>query len=245
MTRSLFITGSLVAVLGSTSVAQDRPVPAAPARAAAPSGSRLVAAIDEDARLAALQFNSDDADTNLMFVPLPRARAFSRHDLVQIIVRETSSAKSSQELETKKDWSMDGKVAAWPGSSLSQLLQLQATAGRTTNLPAVDLEFNKNFKGEGDYARKDDFTARVTAEVVDVLPNGNLILEARTFIKTDAEEATMRVTGICRAEDISVANTVLSSQIHDLHVEKMHSGELKKTAEKGIIAKVFEAVFAF
>ena len=81
--------------------------------------------------------------------------------------------------------------------------------------------------------------------MIEVLPNGNLVLESRTFIKTDAEEATIKVTGVCRAEDVTAANTVLSSQIHDLVVEKVHEGELKKANEKGLLAKFFDAIFAF
>ena len=55
----------------------------------------------------------------------------------------------------------------------------------------------------------------------------------------------MKVTGICRPDDISAANTVLSNQVHDLMIEKIHKGELRESSKKGIIAKVLETVFAF
>ena len=53
------------------------------------------------------------------------------------------------------------------------------------------------------------------------------------------------MTGICRPEDVSPANTILSNQIHDLEVEKIHKGELKKANEKGIISKFLDFLFAF
>ena len=46
----------------------------------------------------------------------------------------------------------------------------------------------------------------------------------------------LKVTGICRPEDVTPANTVLSSQLHDLKIEKMHKGELKEAAEPGLTA---------
>ena len=55
----------------------------------------------------------------------------------------------------------------------------------------------------------------------------------------------MMLTGICRPKDVSPANTILSNLIHDLHIEKMHEGELAKAAEKGIIAQALDALFAF
>ena len=107
------------------------------------------------------------------------------------------------------------------------------------------MDFNKDFEGEADYERRDDLTARLTAEVIEVLPNGHLVLEARTDIQTDDEVATMKVTGICRPDDVSLANTILSNQIHDLKIEKMHKGELRNATQKGIIAKVLDFIFAF
>jgi flagellar L-ring protein FlgH len=179
---------------------------------------------------------------SMFAVTPPKPRTYELHDLVQIIVRETSKAKSESELNTEKEYKLDGKVPSW--TNLGDLLDLI----RTTNggqTPAWQVEFDKQFDGSGDYERKDDLTARITAEVIEVLPNGNLVLEARTHIKTDDEAQTMKVTGICRPEDITAANTILSNQIHDLMIEKMHEGELRKSSEKGIISKVLDTIFAF
>ena len=182
---------------------------------------------------------------SMFAVTVPKPRTFNKHDLIEIVVRETSRVEARHRLDAEKEYKLDGKITAWPDMRLADLLQLQLRAGRTTDLPNLGVEFGKEFEGEGRYRREDDLTARLTAEVIEVLPNGHLVLEARTHIKTDEEEATLRVTGICRPEDVSPANTILSSQIHDLEVEKIHKGELKKANEKGLIAKVLDFIFAF
>jgi flagellar L-ring protein precursor FlgH len=184
-------------------------------------------------------------DVSMFAIAPPELRNFQKHDLIQIIVRETSKAESTHELETEKDYKLKGKIGAWPDFRLEDLLQLQIMAGRTTDLPELDVSFSKDFEGEGDYSREDDLTARLSAEVIDILPNGNLVLEAKTEIKTDEEQSTIRVTGVCRPDDVTAANTVLSNQIHDLMIEKVHAGELKKANEKGIIAKILDTIFAF
>jgi flagellar L-ring protein precursor FlgH len=186
-------------------------------------------------------------DASMFAISPPEVRVFKLHDLVQIVVRETSRAESTQELETEKDYFLDGQVTAWPHLSLSDILNLQLRAGNTpaSELPAVRVGLAKEFEGDGDYSREDDLTARVTAEVVEILPNGNLVLEAQTRIQTDEEISEIKVTGVCRQDDVSAANTVLSSQIHNLRIEKMHQGELRKATKKGIIAKFLDALFAF
>ncbi len=61
----------------------------------------------------------------------------------------------------------------------------------------------------------------------------------------DEEESVLHVTGICRPVDVTPANTIQSSQLHDLSVRKLNKGELKKTNERGLFSKILELMFAF
>ena len=88
-------------------------------------------------------------------------------------------------------------------------------------------------------------TTRLTAKVVDVKPNGLLALEARTQISNDEEIQTISVTGYCQPADVTIANTVLSTQIYDLRVKKVNEGEVRDASKKGFLTKLFEAIFAF
>lgn len=214
------------------------------AQDAGPTGS-LMARHNQDAMAAQRGERHGLRRMSMIAVAVPEQRTFRVHDLVQIIVRETSKVNSKQKLEAEKDYSISGRVNAWPDLRLSDIANLQMYAGRTNDLPRWDVSAGREFSGDGKYERADDFTARVSAQVIEILPNGNLVLEARTFIKTDQEEATIKVTGICRPNDVTSANTVLSSQIHDLRLVKEHKGELRSASEKGIIARVLDAIFAF
>ncbi|MHC4416529.1 MAG: flagellar basal body L-ring protein FlgH [Planctomycetota bacterium] len=228
----------------------DRAAPAADDQpAAAPPTSSLLARPGAGQAAPPAAGGPHELQAVSMFaVAEPETRPFQKHDLIQIVVRETSLAKSSQELETEKEAKLEGEITAWPTFQLDELYDLIIKAGRETDaadLPKLDAQFKKEFTGDGEYERRDDFTARLTAEVIEVLPNGNLVLESRTRIKTDEEESTLKVTGICRQEDVTLANTILSNQLHDLRIEKIHHGELKKTNEKGLITKILDAIFAF
>lgn len=234
------VTAAAATGLGALAGAASGPEAAAPS----PTSSLVTKALAKQPGAAQGQPTANAPALSLFAVEPPDLRQFAVHELVQIIVRETSTAKRSQSLNGKKEWTMDGKIAKWPDFRLSDLLEMQIKAG-TAAAPELDMEFNKEFKGKGDYNRKDDLTDRLTAEIIEIMPNGNLVLEARTSIKTDEEVSVMKVTGICRPEDVSPANSVLSNQIHDLTIEKNNSGELKQSSEKGLIAKVLEFVFAF
>jgi flagellar L-ring protein precursor FlgH len=184
-------------------------------------------------------------DLSIFAVDEARPRIFRPHDLVQIVVQERSESSSSQELNTNKEFTLDGSVNAFPRLSLADIAQLQLMAGRTTGLPAVDVELTKDFQGEGDYSSENQFTTRITAEVVEVLPNGNMVVEARTSVRSDDEVSTITVTGICRGEDVTTANTILSNQIHDLRVVKKNEGRLPEASRKGLVTQFFDFLFAF
>ncbi len=226
-------------------LAQDQPPNTEPAVATAASSSLLVQ-VQADPL-----YDSTDVEPHAlrelsMFAVAPaESRLYHEHDLIQIIVRESTAAKSSHDLETDKQTTFKGAVSQWPDLQLSNLLNGWIRAGDTDMLPQVDLKFTKKFEGEGEYQRRDDFTARLTAEVLQILPNGNLILESRTRMKQDNEEFILKVTGICRPQDVTPANTILSSQLYDLMVDKVTDGELKKANEKGLFTQVLDLLFAF
>ncbi len=178
-------------------------------------------------------------------VALPEPRQFAVNDLVAIIIQESVSNSSDQSLETSKETTIEGEISDFPRLSLSDLIQLQLRASGNANPPKVGLEFTKEFEGEGATSRKDTYSGRMQARIIDVKPNGTLVLEARKYLKSDKEMLEMILTGTCRAEDITAANTIQSSELYDLRLIKNHDGELRKATKKGLFTKLFEFLFNF
>ena len=88
-------------------------------------------------------------------------------------------------------------------------------------------------------------TARIQARVIDIKPNGTLVIEARKSVTSDHEHYTLVATGTCRVDDITVDNTILSSQLADLFIDKQHHGTLKRASEKGLFTNLLDAIFNF
>lgn len=199
--------------------------------------------VDDDpnapARAAAAQLQG----YSLMVVTPPSPRKFQKHDLVEIIINENASQSIEQSLETDKKYDIKAALTQFP--SLSELLKLNLKNG--IGIPAeLDISSESNFEGEGEAERKDRFTARIAAEVIEVKPNGNLVLEARKSIEGSGGDKTFMVLGgVCRGEDITTANTVQSSQIANLALKIEGEGDVKDAARKGYIPRVLETIFNF
>src|SRR5207249_1610300 len=111
--------------------------------------------------------------------------------------------------------------------------------------PEVKMNGKRSFQGQGEVDRADTFTARITAEVLDVKPNGTLVLQARKRIKTDEEEQMFTLTGICRVDDVTADNSVLSSQLYDLELTKNHQGDVRAATKRGMVGKLLDVFNPF
>lgn len=182
-------------------------------------------------------------NTSLTMVEAPKPRDFAVHDLVTIIVQQQSKQSSSAKLDTKKDSSLSGKINKLP--DVADLLQLMLDTTDTAPQVEVGADAKSAFKGDGKYERTEGLTDKIQATIIDAKPNGTLVLEAKRTIGKDKEVQTMVLSGVCRREDVTASNTILSSQLADLTVGVESTGEVKDTASKGFFTRVFEAIFNF
>lgn len=185
------------------------------------------------------------SQASLISPKIPEPRKFGLHDLVTIVVRESTEDSASAKLNTSKENNINGEVSDFPNLRLMKQFVGLVSGTQLTDDPKVGVKFKNEFKGNGDESRKDTFTSRITARIIDIKPNGTLVLEARKFIRTESESTEMVLTGTARKEDIATDNTVLSTQIYDLHLTKDHKGELAGAARKGIFSKVLSGIFNF
>lgn len=182
-------------------------------------------------------------EVSMYFIEAPEIRTLQVHDIITIIIDENSSQTSSQKLETEKESKSKANVNAT--LNLMQLLELRLAENATSNTDLLDFTASREFAGEGDYERKDKFSARIAAVVLEVKPNGTLVLQATKRIAKDKEISTLVLSGFARDEDVTAQNTILSSQLADLNIVLNNEGDLKKAAEKGIITRVLDTIFAF
>ena len=170
-----------------------------------------------------------------------KPRTFHEHDLIEVLVRENSRSERTADLNTQRRADLNAGINQWP--NFRALFNELGPQNYTQGLPTIVGTIQNRHQAEGEFEREDSFTARVMAEVAQVLPNGNLILEARSVTEVDGERSAIVVRGRCRAEDISQLNTVYSTQLHDLEVTQHSEGELRRASSKPWITRLLETVF--
>ena len=177
---------------------------------------------------------------SLLAVPPPQPKMLKKHDLIQIIVREQAQATSKGNTDASKETEVNAQ--------LTQYLRLSGLdlRGMTPTEP-LGLAGNslQDFKADATRTREDSFVTRIGAEVLDVKPNGTLVIQARKRIKLDEEEQEYVLSGICRVEDIGPDNTVLSTQLHDLDLVQTTRGVIRDTNNRGFLTKLLAKLNPF
>jgi flagellar L-ring protein precursor FlgH len=153
--------------------------------------------------------------------------ARKRGDLVTIIVVEDSRATQ----QTGIDGKQESGVNAGPG------------LGFLSFIPMVKLETGQGDAASGKVSSQGSLTTKVTAKIVEVLDDGNFLIEGSRTFKLNGEEQKVLLRGVVRGSDITSDNTILSTYIADAEIEYSGKGQLAAKQKPGLITSIFNLLF--
>ncbi|HUA20746.1 MAG TPA: flagellar basal body L-ring protein FlgH [Bryobacteraceae bacterium] len=135
-------------------------------------------------------------------------RASQLYDLVTILVSDTTSAVSTGVTNTQRKSSVNASVTSLfgPKSATGALANLANAAG------------DQQLQGQGTTSRQSTLTTTMTAEVTDVLPNGNLVVLGRKEIMVNSEKQVITLRGIVRPDDLSPLNSIPSDRVARMEI---------------------------
>ncbi|MBE0617100.1 MAG: flagellar basal body L-ring protein FlgH [Proteobacteria bacterium] len=162
-------------------------------------------------------------------------RARQIGDLVTVEVVESSEASR----EASTDVSRDSSVAAGIDNLVGVDLNVRGFE------PKLAASTANSFKGSGATKRKDLLRTRVAARVVQILEDGNLVLEGRRQVRVNEETQYLFVRGIARPTDISPDNTIASAALADAQVLYGGNGLVAAQQKPGWLYRVADAVWPF
>ena len=168
-------------------------------------------------------------------------RTFKVHDLITVIVREQRKFESDGELETKKKFDIKSQF----GAMFNLIDGGIGAATFSRGAPNVDLKVDSKIKNEADKEREDRFITRITGEIIDVKPNGNLVVQAKAKLSFDNEITVITLTGVARSVDVTPDNSILSTQLSDKVIDVQNSGAVRDGSRRGWIPRLLDAVRPF
>jgi flagellar L-ring protein FlgH len=186
----------------------------------------------------------DDAAANASLTSDVKAR--SKGDIVRILVVEKIDAKRARNTSTSKSQDINAGIedVTFPGAG--PLLGAAATAvtGGKREFK-VGASSKRSFDGGGTVSDTGTVQATVTAQVTEVLPNGNLFLCATKEVTVGGETQVVTLTGIARIHDITPENTIISTNLAEARINISGSGTLDDAQRRTLVTRVLDWVNLF
>ena len=159
-------------------------------------------------------------------------------DIVTILVEEESSSSKDNSTKTNKKTSTAAEIETmlYPSSEVLR---------KKNENPTFKWGSDSEFEGGGSNSNKHKLTGVLTATVIDVAPNGNMIIEGRRKVMLASSTQILIVTGVVRPRDISTSNTISSNSIADMTVEFKGKGDLSANQNPGMLTRVWNWINIF
>jgi flagellar L-ring protein precursor FlgH len=164
-------------------------------------------------------------------------------DIVTVIVQEDQTIAHSVASSLSKATSSNGQIDALNLPHLSSGLVSPVFKGAL--LPQVQYSSARTMDGKGSYSLQGSMQTQITAVVMEVLPNRNLVVEGSRLTNSVEERVTMRISGIVRPEDISNTNTVLSTSLAQGKIVFESSGPVANSNRYGWFEKFMDHIWPF
>jgi flagellar L-ring protein precursor FlgH len=163
-------------------------------------------------------------------------RAMRPHDLISVVVSESLAAST--------DGTVKNSRASNASSAISGLIGTLHAGNALQNL--VNQTSSSGLNAQGTSATNSSLSTTFGGQVIEVLPNGMLVIEAARQVEFSQQTQTIILRGLVRPEDISQQNQVLSTAISSLELEVRGKGIINDyTHRQNVLVRLLQKVLIF
>lgn len=168
----------------------------------------------------------------------PKARR--KGDILTIVISENASASKEAKTDTSRSSEVNAGIPNFLGLEKAGFLKNNMDLSKLVNASV-----ESTYGGAGSTSRQERLNATVTAKVVDVLPNGNLLIEGRRNVKVNNEDQIIIIEGTVRPADIGQNNVVNSIYIADARISYSGKGIISDRQSPGWLMNVVDKLWPF
>lgn len=168
-------------------------------------------------------------------------KARRRGDIITVVISEAASATKEAKTGTSRDSSITAGIPA--------LMGLETQGFSKSSFPdlarLLNASSSNKFAGAGSTSRKENLNATIAAKVIDVHPNGNLMIEGRRNVKVNDEDQIIVLEGTVRSRDVAPDNTVNSIYVADARISYSGRGIISDQQSPGWLMNIFNKIWPF
>lgn len=155
-------------------------------------------------------------------------------DIVTVVLEESTDASKDANQSLSRSSDVD-----FPAPTIM---------GREVTRDGVPVEFgveaDQSFDGGGSAAQSNALSGTLTAQVIRVQPNGNLVIQGQKKLTLNRGDEYVTISGTVRRDDLSADNTVSSTRVANARISYTGSGALADSSRMGWLSRLFMSVIS-
>lgn len=178
-------------------------------------------------------------NSSFIYRPMPpeaQFRELQLNDIITVIVDYRSTLISEGDARSKRNLSFNAVLSDWVKFDGKSIM----AAPQNNGDPRIRGQLDSQYKTEADVSARDALTFRIAAQVVDIRPNGNLVIEARSEVQHDEEVWEQSLTGVVRRQSIGPDRTVRSDDVAERRIRIRKKGFVRDGLERGWFTKWYD-----
>jgi flagellar L-ring protein precursor FlgH len=160
-------------------------------------------------------------------------------DILTIVIDEQSAGSKAGETTLSRDSSFSSEFTPPPFPGYPKWLADALFNFKVSGTGQGD------YKGGGQTSRTDRATAIVSAKIMRVLDNGNMVVEGRRLVKVHDEALTLVLSGLVRPQDVGADNVIRSSQIAEAEIRIEGHGVISQRQQPGLFHRLWSWIWPF
>jgi flagellar L-ring protein precursor FlgH len=167
-------------------------------------------------------------------------RSLNVGDILTIAISESSTANKNNATATERKSSLSAAITAflYPAGATPLLT-------KSGSLPAMAYNSDHIHNGTGTISDSETIVAQIAVRIIDVLPNGNLVIEGKRETSFSNENQTIILRGVVRPEDVASNNTVFSYNVADATIQIIGKGTVSDSQNKGWFNRIWDKINPF
>lgn len=155
-------------------------------------------------------------------------------DILTVVIDESNQVENDEESKLENQGSLSALIS-----------NFDIIPNFFNTLPRVEGQQSREFEGSAEYDKDNRFRTRLSVLVVDVLPNGNLLIEGTRRLFVDGETKIIKITGMVRRYDVTRDNTVRSESVADAAISYEGEGFMTRSTNRGWFSRMLDVVWPF
>ncbi|BBP45511.1 flagellar L-ring protein [Thiosulfatimonas sediminis] len=175
------------------------------------------------------------------------SRAHRVGDIITINLDESMTANKKDEAKYDKSNSQDYGIntplnITAPGGLLGGVV---GGVGKAAVGLGIGYGSNGSFSGKSDVKQNSSLSGSISVTVVEVIPNGNLMIRGEKWITIHEGDEVVQFAGIIRPDDIQPDNTISSQKVADVRLVYKDVGMSGNTARAGVATEWLSRYWPF